>query len=57
LDGEIANRKKSIDNEEFSEPELWKLLLTLLKSAELMHKNWKKVGDIRPKNIYYNEEK
>jgi len=23
----------------------------------MMHLNWKKVGDIRPKNIFYNDEK
>lgn len=40
----------------FSEQELWSLLLNLIEAKSAMRSNGMVVGDIRPENIFLNEE-
>lgn len=54
LKDEILNRRES--PEYFQECEIWYLLHILISSAAQFHKKGKKVGDIRPDNIFINEE-
>jgi serine/threonine protein kinase len=51
---EIINRVKN--NHPFAEEELWYLLFILIESAYYIHKSDKIVGDIRPLNIFINED-
>jgi serine/threonine protein kinase len=40
----------------FEENELWYLVFTLLSASSTYHKQDRKVGDIRPDNIFINED-
>lgn len=40
----------------FEEPELWYLTLTLLSAADFFHSQGRKVGDIRPENVFISED-
>lgn len=40
----------------FDEPELWYLVYTLLRSANDFHEDGIIVGDIRPENIFIDED-
>ena len=54
LDEEIENRRK--EEKYFDEPELWYLLYDMVYSATVFKRMNKKVGDIRPANIFLNAE-
>ena len=55
LSEEIRDRVKEREND-FSSTELWYLAFNLLQSASIFHSQGMKVGDIRPENVFINEE-
>ncbi len=55
LADEIRNRAQ-LKQKFFDEPELWYLIYTLLSAGHEFHKNGKKAGDIRPENVFINED-
>jgi serine/threonine protein kinase len=55
LSDEIRNRKE-LSNKLFEENELWYLIYTLLSASLTYHQKGVKTGDIRPDNIFINED-
>ncbi len=55
LSDEITNRE-CLNKKLFEENELWYLVYTLLSAAFTYHREGKKVGDMRPDNIFINED-
>ena len=55
LRDEIINRE-NMHHKVFEENELWYLLYTLVSTARDFHNKNLKVGDIRPDNIFINED-
>ena len=52
---EIRNRAY-LQHKLFEESELWYLVYTLLAAGNDFHESGKKVGDIRPQNVFINED-
>ena len=52
LRDEISNRRET--DQFFEEKEIWYLLHILIYSASEFHRKEKKLGDIRPDNIFIN---
>jgi len=55
MSDEIFNRYCS-EKKIFDEPELWYLTYTIISAANSFHLQERKVGDIRPQNIFINED-
>lgn len=67
LTDEIQNRKAKLNNpygadvsnsdsepKYFDEPELWYLVFSLIEAGHLFHSRGKKIGDVRPDNVFIN---
>jgi len=55
LADEIRNRA-CLKQKFFDETELWYLIYTLISAGHEFHKNGRKVGDVRPENVFINED-
>ena len=54
LKEEIEDRSNE-DKKYFESTELWYLVYTILETASLFHSTGKKVGDIKPLNVFIND--
>ena len=45
-----------MDHKRFDENELWYLAYTLLTVGNSIHSENQKIGDVRPQNVFINEE-